>query len=123
MVVVDGVFLLRRDLRSLWDLSVHLHVPEEETLRRVVLRDAVRMGSAAEVERRYRARYLPAQSLYRQEADPLAAADVVVDNTDPAAPLVLSGQWMSRRANSQVPSPTRARATAPRNNPDCRWPR
>jgi hypothetical protein len=32
---------------------------------------------------------LPPQERYRREADPLAAATVVVDDTDPAAPLVL----------------------------------
>jgi uridine kinase len=41
------------------------------------------------VERRYAARYLPGQALYRAEARPLAVADVIVDNTDPAAPEVV----------------------------------
>ena len=88
-LVVDGVFLLRETLRHRWDLAVYLHVPPEETLRRARPRDAAEMGGEAEVERRYLARYLPAQALYRREARPLAVADVVVDNTDPAAPEVV----------------------------------
>jgi uridine kinase len=94
VVVADGVFLLRPELAPLWHLSVHLQVPEEETLRRAMVRDAARMGSPEEVERRYRARYLPAQDLYRQEAGPASRADVVVDNGDPDAPVVL--RWVTR---------------------------
>lgn len=48
VLVVDGVFLLRPELRQWWHLAV-----------------------------------------YRAEAEPLSYADVVVDNTDPAAPVVL----------------------------------
>ncbi|MGY1603617.1 hypothetical protein [Geodermatophilus sp. SYSU D00815] len=50
--------------------------------------DAARFGSAEEVERRYRARYLPAQELYRAEADPETRAHVLVDNEDVTAPRV-----------------------------------
>ena len=68
--------------------------PPEERYRRGRLspegfRDLARHDSAAEVEHRYRARYLPGQALYRAEADPERAADVLVDNRDPAAPRVL----------------------------------
>ena len=88
-LVVDGVFLLRPELRHLWTLSVYLAVPEDVTLQRAVVRDVAFLGSSAEVERRYRERYLPGQVLYRSEADPERHADVVVDNTDFAAPRVL----------------------------------
>jgi len=89
VLVVDGVFLLRPELRDQWDLSVYLTVPEHAILRRAVARDSALFGSVAETERRYRERYLPGQALYRAEADPEAAAHLVVDNTDPAAPVVL----------------------------------
>lgn len=88
VLVVEGVFLLRPELRRHWTLSCHLRVSEDEVLRRAVVRDAGLMGDPAEVERRYRARYLPAQELYRAEADPEARADVVVDNEDPSHPVV-----------------------------------
>jgi hypothetical protein len=48
-----------------------------------------RFGTRHEVERRYRDRYLPGQALYRAEADPEAAADVVVDHEHPAAPVIV----------------------------------
>jgi uridine kinase len=89
VLLVDGVFLLRPALRHRWDLAVYLHVLPEETVRRARVRDAAEMGGVEEVERRYAARYLPGQALYRAEARPLAVADVIVDNTDPAAPEVV----------------------------------
>ncbi|SHN72999.1 uridine kinase [Geodermatophilus obscurus] len=89
MLVVDRVFVLRPELRPFRQLSVYLRVPEEVTLARALVRDLARYGSAAEVEHRYRARYLPGQALYRAEADPVRAADVLVDNRDPARPRML----------------------------------
>ena len=88
-VVADGIFLLRPELRDLWTRSVHLRVSEEETLRRARVRDVELFGSVEEVERRYRARYLPGQALYRAEADPESHADVLVDNEVVAAPVIL----------------------------------
>ena len=86
VLLVDGVFLQRPELRDAWELAVHLRVPDDEVLRRVVVRDG---GDPNEVVALYRARYLPAQRLYEAEARPAERADVVLDNTDPAAPVVL----------------------------------
>ncbi len=89
VLVFDGVFLLRPQLRDRWDLSVYLHVSPEVTLRRAEIRDAGVFGSVAEVRRRYLARYLPGQELYRAEASPQQAAGFLVDNADPQQPRVL----------------------------------
>ena len=88
-LLVDGVFLLRPELRRWWTLGVYLHVPEEVTPARAVPRDLPLFGSVEGVEERYRRRYLPGQALYRAEAHPVDVAHVVVDNSDPAAPVVL----------------------------------
>lgn len=89
VLVVDGVFLHRPGLRHWWTVSVYLHVPPEVTLQRALVRDLEVFGSSQEVERRYTARYLPGQALYRAEADPERAVDVLIDNTDPQRPEVL----------------------------------
>ena len=65
VLVVDGVFVLRPELRPFWHLSVYLRVPEEVRLARALVRDLALYDSAADVEHRYRARYLPGQALYR----------------------------------------------------------
>ena len=68
---------------------MYLRVSEEESLRRALERDVGLFGSMKEVERRYRARYLPGQALYRGDTDPERRADVLVDNEDVAVPIVL----------------------------------
>lgn len=88
VLVVDGVFLLRPELRDLWTLSVYLRVSPGETLRRAHRRDLELFGSAEEIGRRYLGRYLPGQSLYRQQADPEGVADILVDNERPQAPVI-----------------------------------
>jgi uridine kinase len=88
LVLFDGVFLLRPELRDAWDLAIYVRVEPGENLRRALARDVPLLGPPAEVERRYRARYLPGQALYVEEARPLERADLVVVNDDPAEPEV-----------------------------------
>lgn len=88
-LLLDGVFLLRPELRHWWNLAVYLHVPEEVSVARAKTRDAGVFGSPETIEARFRARYLPGQALYRQEARPQHAAHIVLDNSDHANPVVL----------------------------------
>lgn len=94
VLLLDGVFLLRPELRHHWDLSVYLHVPESVTLSRAVVRDAEHLGGEEQVRRRYEQRYMPGQALYRDAASPLDEADVVIDNSDPLRPHVI--RWPDR---------------------------
>jgi uridine kinase len=89
LLIFDGVFLLRPELRRDWDIAVFVDIAEDETLRRALVRDAAAMGGPDEVRTRYDRRYLPAQRLYRADAHPEQAADVVIRNDRPAAPVVV----------------------------------
>ncbi|MEU8002162.1 uridylate kinase [Catellatospora sp. NPDC049111] len=89
VLLFDGVFLLRPELRDFWDMSVYLHADPEVALTRARVRDLPVFGSVEAVEERYRCRYLPGQELYRAEADPLRRADVVLDTNDPTAPVIM----------------------------------
>ncbi|GAA1793293.1 hypothetical protein GCM10009682_13960 [Luedemannella flava] len=89
VLLFEGVFLLRPELRGHWDLAVYLDIAPEESVRRALLRDAGLFGGPAATRERYQARYLPGQELYRAEADPRGHADVVIDNTDPERPDIL----------------------------------
>lgn len=89
VLVVEGVFLLRPELRGWWDLSVYLHVPEGVSLARALRRDTPLLGGAEQVRRRYEERYLPGQAIYRSEAVPLDSADVVLENSRPEDPVVV----------------------------------
>jgi len=95
VLILDGVFLLRPELRARWHLSVYLHVPESVTLARGVQRDIQLLGTDENVRRRYERRYLPGQAFYRRAAAPLDHADIVLDNSHPANPVVL--KWPDRR--------------------------
>src|SRR5262249_48272189 len=88
LLVFDGVFLQRPELRGFWELDVFVTVEPEESLRRALERDLELLGSREEVERRYRQRYLPGQQLYLVEAQPLEHAAFVVANDDPTRPLL-----------------------------------
>lgn len=101
VLVVDGVFLLRAELRDCWDLTVHLRISPEESLRRALVRDVDLFGSAAAVQQRYEERYLPGQELYRAHAAPHEHADILIDDENPQAPRVR--RWLSEQA---APTPT-----------------
>jgi uridine kinase len=90
VLVVDGVFLLRRELIDLWDFSVFVAVPFAETQRRAAGRDAAQFGGEEATLRRYAARYVPGQQIYFAEANPQDKANVVVDNEDPYRPRLRS---------------------------------
>lgn len=82
VLVVDGIFLHRPELRDLWDWSVWLDVTPAVAARRLAQRD----GSDPDPEAPSNARYRQGQALYLREADPVAAASAVVDNADLAHP-------------------------------------
>lgn len=104
VLVVDGVFLLRPELRHWWTLSVYVHVPEAVTLARARVRDADELRGPDAVETRYRERYLPGQGLYRQEARPHDHADVVLDNSNPASPQLLRCRPTAAPSGSRRPA-------------------
>lgn len=98
VLVLDGVFLLRPELRDRWDLKIHLSVQPSEILRRGRIRDLDVYGSIEEVDHRYLSRYLPAQEIYQADHRPIEHADFIVINDDPARPVVHTGSatgWRS----------------------------
>lgn len=91
VLVFDGVFLLRPELRDYWDFSVFLRADFDVTLKRAEQRDLALFGSIEEVRRRYLERYIPGQRLYLASAQPELHASVVIDNNNPAAPFISCG--------------------------------
>ncbi len=91
VLLFDGVFAQRPELRNFWDFVLFLQVEFEETLRRSQIRDAKPDQPPVELQRRFWSRYAAGQRLYFAEAQPRLTADVVVDNNDPRRPVVLGG--------------------------------
>ena len=85
VLVVDGVFAQRDELRDSWDLVVWLEVDDEERVRRMAARD----GVPADADHPDQRRYLDVQRLYRDAVNPVGSADLVVDNADPSRPFVV----------------------------------
>ena len=86
VLVFDGVFLLRPELIDRWDLRIWVSTAPEKTVDRAVIRER-RVSSRADVERRWRERYLPSQRLYLATARPTDNADVIVHNDEPRQPV------------------------------------
>jgi uridine kinase len=86
VLVFDGVFLLRPELMDRWELRIFVSAPFEKTVDRAQARDQTPFRSAAEVERRYRSRYIPSQLLYFDKDRPADHADIIVHNDEPRQP-------------------------------------
>ena len=86
ILLFDGVFLLRAELRPYWDFSIFVHADFEITVQRAMQRDLDLFGSAENVRKRYEKKYVPAQRMYLSEVEPERLADVVVNNNDPTQP-------------------------------------
>ena len=96
VLVLDGIFLHRDGLAELWDLSVWLAVPFTVTASRMAVRD----GSDPDPEHPSMTRYVEGQRRYLAACAPVSRADVVIDNTLPQSPVLLStprqggvGRW------------------------------
>ena len=80
ILIVDGVFLQRPELRGMWNAVVYVDVSAAERDRRYLERDGIEPTSELA------ARYNGAQKLYLKEAKPRESATIVIDNSDPESP-------------------------------------
>jgi uridine kinase len=86
VLVFDGIFLHRPELRDLWDHSVFLHVDFAVSVPRMAHRDGTSPGPAAHH------RHIEGQRLYLSLCRPAEHASVVVDNNDLTAPRIIRKQ-------------------------------
>ncbi|MGV9215651.1 uridylate kinase [Micromonospora sp. RB23] len=86
VLVFDGVFLLRPELLDRWELRILVSTAIETTVDRAVIRER-QVSSRADVERRWRKRYIPAQQLYVDTVRPIDHVDFVVHNDEPQRPV------------------------------------
>jgi uridine kinase len=87
VLLFDGIFLHRPELRPYWDFSVFLQVDFAVSVPRAAQRD--RTTPRDEIRRIYAARYVPGQRLYLSGERPAALASLVIDNADPENPRLL----------------------------------
>lgn len=81
VLLFDGVFLMRPELIDRWELRIFVSTAFERTIERARIREQAVL-SAAEVERRWRGRYIPSQQLYFARDRPIDHADIIVHNDE-----------------------------------------
>jgi len=84
VLLFDGIFVLREELRDHWDFSVFVDAGFDVTLVRGLRRDLALFGSEEVVRERYERRYIPGETMYLERYRPFDYADAVVRNDDPA---------------------------------------
>ncbi|MHA3704777.1 NUDIX domain-containing protein [Jatrophihabitans sp. YIM 134969] len=85
VLLVDGLFLQREELAGAFDLVVFLDVPFEVTAARMAVRD----GTPADPGHPRMRRYVEGQRIYFARCRPRERADVVIEHSDPLAPVVV----------------------------------
>lgn len=93
ILIFDGVFLHRPEIADCWDVSVYIDCGFDEVLKRALKRDAARLGSSAQVEKKYNRRYIPGQRFYLESIRPQRQADIVIDNRDFERPRIIE-EWV-----------------------------
>jgi uridine kinase len=86
ILLFDGVFLQRPELKPHWDATIFLAAPFAITVARAAIRD----GWPTAVDDPANHRYVAGQQIYLDECRPADIASILIDNSDYAAPRVLA---------------------------------
>ena len=92
VLIIDGIFLHRPELREHWDLSIFLQVDFAVSRARNAARDGT--PDALDPDTPSSRRYAGGQQRYLAECLPAQQADIVIDYNDLGVPKVL--RWPSR---------------------------
>ncbi|WFA07703.1 adenylyl-sulfate kinase [Tissierella sp. Yu-01] len=77
VLLLEGMFLQRKELKRYLDFTIYLEVPQEVRLERVLLRDKY-IGELEDIRYKYERRYFPAEEKYILEYSPIENADLVL---------------------------------------------
>ena len=80
ILIVDGTFLQRPELRDGWDLAIFVETSEHVSEQRGIDRDAAHLGGAEATRQLYADRYRSAFDLYQHSCAPASAADAIFNN-------------------------------------------
>jgi uridine kinase len=86
ILLFDGIFLHRPELRSYWDASIFLRVNFDVSIARYAARDGISPNPLADPNYRY----VEGQRIYLNRCSPEAYATMVIDNNDLTAPFVVA---------------------------------
>lgn len=79
VMIVEGVFLFRRELRQKFDVRIWLEISFESAMERILgRRRDKRYGDAEAIRTRYEERFFPTQRFHLERDRPVESADVVI---------------------------------------------
>ncbi|MDV6038167.1 hypothetical protein N7X28_17015 [Bacillus sp. SM-B1] len=84
VLIVDGTFLLKKDVEHLFDYKIFVDTDFEIARKRGAKRETEAFGSYEEAEKMFLNRYHAACKIYIDEHNPKECADVVFRNSDSA---------------------------------------
>jgi uridine kinase len=79
VILLEGIYLLKRAFQAYYDLSVWIECSFEMALRRAIARAQEGLTPKATAEA-YRSIYFPAQEIHFRHDDPKSAATLIVEN-------------------------------------------
>lgn len=89
VLIVDGTFLLKKDIEYLFDYKIFVDTDFEIARKRGVERETEAFGSYEEAEKIFLNRYHAACKMYIDEHNPKSFANVVFQNSDFHDPVVV----------------------------------
>ncbi|MDQ2088233.1 hypothetical protein RBH29_17555 [Herbivorax sp. ANBcel31] len=87
IVILEGVFILREEVRGFLDFSIFIYVPFEIVKERAIKRDVPKFGE--EILEKYDKKYIPTQKKYLEMFPPEILADIIIDNQDWNNPMIV----------------------------------
>lgn len=78
IVIIEGVFLQREELKGVFDDMIYIDVSEEIRWKRVLARDGY-IGDSHQIQEKYENRYFPAEHYYLKTCLPKEHADYVIE--------------------------------------------
>ncbi|HDR7793940.1 TPA: hypothetical protein QCY19_002543 [Bacillus luti] len=94
VLIVDGTFVLKKDVAHLFDYKIFVDTDFEIARKRGAKRETEVFGSYEEAEKMFLNRYHAACKMYIDEHNPKDCADVVFRNSDLANPEVIFQERM-----------------------------
>jgi uridine kinase len=86
ILIFDGIFLHRPELRAYWDYSIFLQVDSAISIARGAQRD----GTAPDPHAPENRRYVVGQQIYLDSCDPQRSASIVINNESFEAPFIVA---------------------------------
>ena len=90
ILLFDGIFLHRPELKDHWDFTVFVHTDFSIMVDRACQRDLKKFDSEDRVRQSFEQRFIPGSRLYLEQARPQEQAHMVVNNNNVFRPVLHS---------------------------------